>query len=88
MIVSLRLISVMMRASNASQSKPSFNCLYLLAADLGHDIHSLYPHRGANATVGCEPASRATKIYNLQWLKDDRKIVEVSLVFSSLSLSS
>lgn len=74
--------------TNISFSAIFFFPLPLLVADVGHDIHSLFPHRGANATVGCEPASRATKIYNLQWLKDDRKIVEVSLACLPFSTGS
>ena len=50
----------------------------------GHDAvpaHGLFTRRGSNATIVCDPASRATKIYNLQWFKDERKVVEVSFSF-------
>lgn len=48
--------------------------------DLGQQLefHNIYTRRGSNTTIVCEPASRATKIYNIQWFKDERKVVEVS----------
>ncbi|XP_046912035.2 protein tyrosine phosphatase 99A isoform X4 [Dermatophagoides farinae] len=50
----------------------------ILNGDLGQlEFHNIYTRRGSNATIACEPASRATKIYNIQWFKDERKVVEI-----------
>ncbi|XP_075676436.1 protein tyrosine phosphatase 99A isoform X4 [Dermatophagoides pteronyssinus] len=51
----------------------------ILNGDLGQQLefHNIYTRRGSNTTIVCEPASRATKIYNIQWFKDERKVVEI-----------
>lgn len=51
----------------------------------GHDVKTIYTRRGSNVTIACEPASRTAKTYNLQWFKDDRKLVEVSKSSSVLA---
>ncbi|KAH9426681.1 Protein tyrosine phosphatase [Dermatophagoides pteronyssinus] len=50
-----------------------------MLGDLGQQLefHNIYTRRGSNTTIVCEPASRATKIYNIQWFKDERKVVEI-----------
>ncbi|UXI20835.1 hypothetical protein NH340_JMT06778 [Sarcoptes scabiei] len=42
----------------------------------GNEFHTIYTRRGSNATIVCEPAFSATKIYSIQWFKDERKVVE------------
>ena len=51
--------------------------LNIILTGQAHDLHGIYTRRGSNATLACEPASRATKIYNLQWFKDEKKILEI-----------
>ncbi|XP_054161930.1 tyrosine-protein phosphatase 99A-like isoform X2 [Oppia nitens] len=41
------------------------------------DNHKVYIRKGGNGTLPCEPALQSHKIYNLQWFKEDKKIVEI-----------
>ncbi|CAG2117156.1 unnamed protein product [Medioppia subpectinata] len=39
--------------------------------------HKVFVRKGGNGSLPCEPALQAHKIYNLQWWKEDKKIVEI-----------
>jgi hypothetical protein len=53
--------------------------------DLGQQLefHNIYTRRGSNATIVCEPASRATKIYNIQEFFQYEKIVSKVFPFDT-----
>lgn len=43
------------------------------------NMERVYVRRGGNGTLPCLPAEQAGRIFRLEWLKEDRKLVQVSL---------
>ena len=63
------------------------------------NVEKIYVRRGGNGTLPCLPAEQVQRIFRLEWMKEDRKLVEVrkreeeeeegiSIFFISVSLPS
>lgn len=59
------------------------NVTRALPSLLAGNVERVYVRRGGNGTLPCLAAEQAGRIFRLEWLKEDRKLVQVSPGFST-----